>query len=107
VVAGEFGEQHHAGEEEINVEAFGDGSASEVERDETQGANENGPGANPDDFGQSEGTHEHEQDAECGDGPDEGVGEQRLLLLLQAWDLSVRAEKFEGSFVPADRSVIV
>jgi len=77
VIAGEFGEEHHSGEEEVDVEAFGDGSASEVERDETEGAEENGSGADPNDFRESEGAQEHEQDAECGDGPDEGVGEQR------------------------------
>ena len=77
VLAGEFREEHHAGEEEIDVEAFGDGFASDSKRDEAEGAEEDGARADPDDFGQSEGAQEHEQDAECGDGPDEGVGEQK------------------------------
>jgi len=81
VVAGEFREQPHASEEEIDVEAFRGGFAGEGEGDEAKDAEEGGTGADPDDFRQSERAHEHEKNAECGDGPDEGVGEQRVLLL--------------------------
>ena len=105
VIAGELREEHHAGEEEIDVESFGDGVSGEVERDKAEGTKEDCSSTYRDDFRQSEGAQEHKQDAERGDGPDEGVREQRWLLLLQASDPGVRAEKFEGSFVPADRSV--
>ena len=80
MIAGELGEEHHAGEKEIDVEAFGDGAAGERERDKAESAEENGSGADPVDFGEAERAQEHEEDAEGGDGPDEGVGEQSELL---------------------------
>lgn len=78
VLAGELGEEHHAGEEEVDVRAFGDGVAGEGERDEPGEDEKQSAGADPVDLRDVAGTEEHEEDAERDDNDEQGVrGERR------------------------------
>ena len=98
VIARKFGEEHHSGKKEVDVKAFGDGSAGEIEGDEAKCAKENRSGTCPVDLRQTEWSQEHQHDAECGDDPDEGMGEQSLLLLSNEPGSRTASENLTGSW---------
>ena len=79
--AGELAEEHHADEEEIDVGAFGDGGAGELEGDEAEGEEQDCASGDPPDLGDVARAYEHEQDAGGDDQRKQDVGERRGHVL--------------------------
>ena len=82
VIAGEFREEHHAGEEEVDVECLRrlacPASLSGMRR---KAQRRIAPAPTHADLREARGPEEHERNAQCGDSPDEDVRKQWLVLL--------------------------
>ncbi len=69
VLTGQFGQQHHANEKEIDVGAFSGRLSCQLEWNQPQGDQQDRPTANPVDFWDVAWPNQHQQDA---DGDDQG-----------------------------------
>ncbi len=83
LVPGQFGEKHHAREEQIDVGAFGDGAEGEARREEAEGDEQGGAKARPYGLGPSSRPDDDAGDRSGGDCPNQwGAYGQRLLSQL-------------------------
>lgn len=73
LLAGDFREQHHADQEEIDIEPFGCSGNGLAPRQQVQQHQQHRAGQRPDEFRQPPGPHDHAEGGEGGDAPGGGV----------------------------------
>ena len=79
LLARHFGEDHHAGEKEIDIQTFINGEGGLVQRDEPRDDEEQRAGADPIRLLNAAGAQQHTKDGGERDCPDQDGGEMRDL----------------------------
>src|SRR6185312_9226614 len=63
LMIGKGGQQHHSGQEQINIRALGRGALRQLSWDESSGDEQNGGGRYPDRFRSAQGAQQHAENA--------------------------------------------
>ncbi len=70
LTARNLGQQHHAGQEQIDIRSFGNSGQRGRRRNQPQHDKQRGAADRPDGLDRGEGTDEDTGDRQCGDDPD-------------------------------------